>query len=175
VKAPLDFIGINVYYRTMASAPSAAERTFDPKLWIFPVKMFPAKHGPLTGMGWEMWPKAMYDIVSRITRDYGRPAIEITESGCAYADLLGGDGAIHDAQRVDYHRAYLSELHRAMQDGADVRGYHAWSLMDNFEWEYGFSQRFGLAYVDFKTQQRTVKDSGKWYAKVAAEGQLVAG
>jgi beta-glucosidase len=172
VKAPLDFIGINLYYRTMASAPSAAERTFDPKLWIFPVKMYPAKHGPLTGVGWEVWPKAMYDMVTRITRDYGRPAIEITESGCAYADVLSGDGAIHDAQRIEYHRAYLSELQRAMQDGADVRGYHAWSLMDNFEWEDGFSQRFGLAYVDFKTQQRTVKDSGKWYGKVAAEGAV---
>ncbi len=174
VRAPLDFIGINLYYRTMASAPSATERTFDPKLWLFPVKAQPAKHGPLTHMGWEVWPKAMYDMVTRITRDYKRPVIEITESGCSYPDVVGTDGAIHDPLRIEYHHSYLSELARAIQDGADVRGYHAWSLLDNFEWDEGFTQRFGLSYVDFKSQQRTIKDSGKWFARVAQGNVLVA-
>ena len=111
----------------------------------------------------------MYDTVMRITRDFNRPVIEITESGCAYNDGPDASGVIHDARRIDYHRSYLQALGRAIGDGADVRGYHAWSLMDNFEWAEGYSQRFGLAYVDFKTQRRTIKDSGRWYAKLAAE------
>jgi len=176
IRAPLDFIGINLYYRTMASAPGVAERAFDPKLWLFPVKMGPATQGPTTDIGWEVWPQALYDIVMRITREYNRPAIEITESGCSYGDAPGADGLVHDVRRVEYHRAYLSELARSIKDGADVRGYHAWSLLDNLEWEEGIRQRFGLVYVDFSTQKRTIKDSGKWYAKVAAENALaVAG
>jgi beta-glucosidase len=116
----------------------------------------------------------MYDMVTRITRDYGRPAIEITENGCSYEDAPGPDGQIHDRRRLDYHREYLRELARAIHDGADVRGYHAWSLMDNFEWEEGFSQRFGLVDVDFKTQKRIMKDSGEWYGRVAGENALPA-
>jgi len=108
----------------------------------------------------------------RITRDYNRPVIEITESGCAYSDIPDGSGSIHDPHRVEYHQHYLAALARAMAEGADVRGYHAWTLMDNFEWAEGFSQRFGLAYTDFCTQKRTLKDSGRWYAKVAAENKL---
>jgi beta-glucosidase len=114
----------------------------------------------------------MYDMVMRITRDYNRPVIEITENGCSYDDAPGADGLIHDTRRIDYHRDNLSELARAMREGADVRGYHVWTLTDNFEWEEGFAQRFGLVQVDFKTQQRTVKESGKWYARVAKENVL---
>ena len=121
----------------------------------------------------------MYAMVMRLTRDYGRPVLEITENGCAYNDGPFAQGRIangkinerqiagkkiNDARRVDYHRSYLCELARAMSDGANVRGYHAWSLMDNFEWAEGFSQRFGLTYVDYQTQKRTIKASGTWYA-----------
>jgi beta-glucosidase len=172
IRVPLDFIGINLYYRTMASAPSAAERAFDPKLWLFPVKMYPARQGPRTDFDWEVWPQAIYDIVTRISRDYNRPAIEITESGCSYGGSLGSDELVHDDRRIEYHRAYLQELSRAIHDGADVRGYHAWSLLDNFEWEEGYKQRFGLVHVDFATQKRTIKESGKWYSKVAAANAL---
>jgi beta-glucosidase len=110
----------------------------------------------------------------RITRDYNRPVIEITESGCAYNDLPDAQGEINDTSRIAYHRQYLQALAQAMAEGADVRGYHAWSLMDNFEWSEGFSQRFGLTYIDFKTQQRTLKESGRWYANVAATNKLPA-
>jgi beta-glucosidase len=170
--APLDFIGINLYDRTVVSAPRAMERLFNPQFWLLPAKFVRGTQGPRTGFGWEVWPKAMYDMVMQITRDYNRPVIEITENGCSYQDAPGADGLVHDVRRIDYHRGYLSELARAIHDGADVRGYHAWTLMDNFEWEEGFSQRFGLVYVDFKSQQRTVKDSGKWYARVASENAL---
>ncbi|MHA4875100.1 family 1 glycosylhydrolase, partial [Enterococcus faecium] len=79
-----------------------------------------------------------------------------------------------DQRRIDFYRAYLSELAHAIRDGADVRGYHAWSLLDNFEWAEGYSQRFGMVYVDFATQKRTVKESGRWYAKVAVANALPA-
>jgi beta-glucosidase len=174
MRAPLDFIGINLYYRTIASAPSALERISHAQQWLFPVKMAGGQQGPKTDMGWEVWPQALYDVVTRITRDYNRPQLEITESGCSYNDGPDENGAIHDSRRIDYHRQYLQALARAIADGADVRGYHAWSLIDNFEWAEGFSQRFGLAYVDFKTQQRTIKESGRWYASVAAESRIVA-
>ncbi len=174
VRAPLDFIGINLYYRTIASAPRAMERLAHAQQWLFPVKMVGGEQGPKTDIGWEVWPQALYDVVMRISRDYNRPVIEITESGCAYNDVPEAKGVIADGRRIGYHRQYLAAVARAIADGADVRGYHAWSLIDNFEWAEGFSQRFGLAYVDFKTQKRTIKESGRWYAKVAAQSALAA-
>jgi beta-glucosidase len=131
--------------------------------------------GPKTSNGWEVWPQAMYDIVMRISRDFNHPQIEVTESGCAYNDGPGPNGVINDTDRIAYHRIYLQALARAIAEGADVRGYHAWTLLDNFEWAEGFTQRFGLTYVDFKTQQRTIKESGRWYAKVAAENRIGPG
>jgi beta-glucosidase len=174
MKAPLDFIGINLYYRTIASAPNAIERLSHPQQWLYPVDMRGGTQGPKTDIGWEVWPQALYDMAMRITRDFNRPVIEITESGCAYNDAPDASGIIHDTRRIQYHRQYLQAVAQAIADGADIRGYHAWSLMDNFEWAEGFSQRFGLAYVDFKTQQRIIKDSGRWYAKVAAENRMAA-
>ncbi|MFZ0197798.1 MAG: GH1 family beta-glucosidase [Candidatus Sulfotelmatobacter sp.] len=174
MRAPFDFIGINLYYRTIASASTTVERISHPQQWLFPVKVLGGEQGPKTSIGWEVWPRALYDMVMRVTHDFDRPVIEITESGCAYDDGPDAGGVIRDQRRIDYHREYLQALARAIKDGADVRGYHAWSLIDNFEWAEGFSQRFGLAYVDFKTQQRTIKHSGRWYAKVAA-GNAVPG
>ena len=171
-RAALDFVGINLYYRTIASAPGTMERFAHAQEWLFPVKMDGGQQGPKTDFGWEVWPKALYDMVMRITRDYNRPVIEITESGCAYNDGPDSSGAIHDSRRTEYHREYLAALGQSIADGADVRGYHAWSLLDNFEWAEGYSQRFGLTFVDFKTQQRTIKESGRWYAKVAAENRV---
>jgi len=172
IRAPLDFVGINLYYRTIVSAPSALERVAHAQQWLFPANMRFGNEGPKTGMNWEVWPKAIYDMVTRITRDYNRPAIEITESGCAYNDAPDANGQIHDARRIAYHHDYLAALGRAISDGADVRGYSAWTLLDNFEWAEGFSQRFGLAYTDFNNEKRTIKDSGRWYAKTASENRL---
>lgn len=171
-RAPLDFIGINLYYRTICSAPGAMERAVHAQEWLFPVKMEGGHDGPMTDIGWEVWPKALYDMVLRITHDYNRPVIEVTESGCAYNQGPDASGAVRDPKRISYHQGYLAALAQAMAEGADVCGYHAWSLLDNFEWAEGYSQRFGFTYVDFKTQQRTLKESGKWYAKVAAENRI---
>ncbi|MBI3476843.1 MAG: beta-glucosidase [Acidobacteria bacterium] len=169
IRAPLDFIGINLYYRTVVSATPLGERLSDRRYLLFPARMSGGQKGARTDMDWEVWPRSLYDMVMRITRDYNHPAIEITESGCAYNDAPDSSGAVNDTRRIAYHQQYLAELARAIHDGAKVGGYHAWSLLDNFEWAEGLRQRFGLVYVDYKTQKRTVKKSGEWYAKVAAQ------
>ena len=171
-RVPLDFIGINLYYRIIASAAGAMHRAAHAQEWLFPVNMDGGREGPKTDFGWEVWPKALYDMVMRITRDLNRPVIEITESGCSYNDGPDASGVIRDRRRIEYHRQYLMALARAISEGANVRGYHSWSLTDNFEWADGYGQRFGLAYVDFKNQNRTIKDSGRWYARVAAENRV---
>jgi beta-glucosidase len=173
MRVPLDFVGINLYYRTIASAPGLLQRISNAQELIFPVKMTGGGQGPKTDIGWEVWPQAMYEMITRITRDYNRPQIELCESGCAYNDGPDANRIIHDARRIEYYTQYLRAVGQAITDGADVRGYHAWSLMDNFEWKEGYGQRFGLAYVDFKTRQRTIKESGKWFAKVVEENRVV--
>jgi beta-glucosidase len=168
VRAPLDFVGINLYFRTLVQdAPD------DPDLGARPLDGgFGGRDGPRTEFGWEVWPDALFQMVLRVSRDYDDPVIEITENGCSYGDAPGPDGRVHDQRRVEFHRGYLTALARAIDAGADVRGYHAWSLLDNFEWAEGYAQRFGLAWVDFETCERTLKESGRWYAGVAAENAL---
>jgi beta-glucosidase len=167
VAAPLDFVGINLYSRMLVHA--------DPKdrLGLGARSLgLGGPEGPQTDFGWEIWPDALYDAVMRVTRDYQRPVIEITENGCSYADGPGPDGAIRDQRRIDFFRGYLAALAHAIEDGADVRGYHAWTLMDNFEWAEGFAQRFGLAFTDFTSCDRKLKQSGEWLGRVAAENGL---
>ena len=108
----------------------------------------------------------------RISREYKGTPMEITESGCSYLDGPDEHGRIPDDRRIQFLRGYLDELGRAMIHSCNVRAYHHWSLMDNFEWAGGLCQRFGLVYVDFRSQKRTIKDSGKWYAKLADAGDL---
>jgi beta-glucosidase len=168
MQAPLDWIGINYYNRHIIV--DAADRG-EPLLHF--TNYMPAV-GPITYNGWEVWPRGFYDIVTKISKEYNRPVIEITENGCAYSDgpLPEDPNKVPDARRIDFFKGHLAELARAIKDGADVRGYHAWSLLDNFEWAEGYSQRFGLTYVDFRDLRRTVKDSGHWYGRVAASGKL---
>jgi beta-glucosidase len=166
MRASLDWVGINYYRRAIVSAPPATAARM-------PFATNDGKDGPVTEVGWEVWPKGLYEIVMRISRQFNHPLIEITENGCAYND--GPDGKsrrVHDLRRISYFQGHLSELARAMRDGARVRGFHAWSLLDNFEWAEGYGQRFGLVYVDFHTQKRILKDSALWYARVAATGRV---
>jgi beta-glucosidase len=128
--------------------------------------------GPLTEAGLEIWPRGMYDLVTRISREFNNPVIEISENGCCYLDAPDETGRVPDARRIAFHRQHLAELARAIADGARVRAYHAWTLVDNFEWADGYSQRYGLTYVDFRNQKRTIKDSGLWYGAVAASNRL---
>jgi beta-glucosidase len=113
----------------------------------------------------------MYDIVQRVSKDYKLP-IEITENGCSYGDYPDATGRVADVRRIHFYREHLRELAHAIGDGAEVRGYHAWSILDNFEWAEGYTQRFGMVYIDFPTQRRYLKDSAKWYSRVAATNSL---
>jgi beta-glucosidase len=170
MRAPMDWIGINYYNRAVIGSSQFAPGS--PPGWAslgFSNKR--GEQGPITDNGWEVWSRGFYEIVTRISREYKLP-IEITENGCAYTDFPDAAGRVQDTRRVDFYRSHLAELARAIHDGADVRGYHAWSFLDNFEWADGYTQRFGMTFVDFHTQRRLVKDSGLWYARVAASNHL---
>lgn len=150
----LDFLGVNYYSRHLIQNG---------------VRVHPVPGSEYTEMGWEVHAPALGRLLRRLQRTYRLPPIYITENGAAFRDEVSADGRVHDPRRINYVREHLHELHGAIQDGVDVRGYFLWSLLDNFEWSYGFSKRFGIVYVDFATQQRIIKDSGKWYANVIAQ------
>jgi beta-glucosidase len=186
MKVPLDWIGFHYYTRRIVSDARVARRANGGSFatetedtasggdsWTQFNAVMPTE-GPLTEGGLEVWPNGIYDLVTRISRDYNHPVIEITESGCAYLDTPydKDDGNVPDTRRIDFFRAELVALARAIVEGVRVRAFHAWSLLDNFEWVDGYSQRYGLTYVDFRDQKRTVKDSGLWYGRVAAANRL---
>jgi beta-glucosidase len=162
IAAPLDFLGVNYYSRTVMSglpvpAGEPAPRA-DP--------MAPPE--ALTDMGWEVWPQGLEDLLVRLHREYQPARIYITENGAAYADGPNGDGRIHDARRRDFLAGHLRALRRAIAAGVPVAGYFHWSLLDNFEWAHGFTKRFGLVHVDLASQRRTPKDSAQYYSAVVA-------
>jgi beta-glucosidase len=166
MRARLDWIGLNYYFPLVVSA---GETTREPLGGSYAV--LEPSAWPRTDWGWPIVPNGMRDILTQAHARYGLP-IEITENGCSYADTPGADGRVRDERRITYLDAHLRAVAAAMADGIDVRGYHHWTLLDNFEWAEGYTQRFGLAHVDFRTQARTVKDSGRWYADIARSGQL---
>ena len=148
IQQPLDFLGVNFYTRSFISTQS-------------PAVSAPGKQG-FTDMGWEIYPKALTQHLVRITREYSPPPIYITENGMANADQVI-DGRVPDAERIAYLSGHLLALASAIELGADVRGYFYWSLLDNFEWNSGYTKRFGLFHVDYATQDRLAKDSAHWY------------
>ncbi len=147
ISQPVDFIGINFYTRGVVS--------FDAKT---DVKNHEPENVETTDMGWEVYPQGLTDLLVDLDRTYQLPPLLITENGMASADEIH-NGGVHDEQRVRYYNSHLNAVHNAIEQGVDVRGYFAWSLMDNFEWAEGYDKRFGLVYVDYETQQRTLKDS----------------
>ena len=166
-RAPLDFLGINYYRRQLVSAGPVGEGDSSTG-----VHNEDAHVGRLTDFAWEVWPDSFHDLLLRISQEYKGTPIEITENGCSYLDGPDENGQIRDQRRIEFMRAYLDALGAAMLHSVPIRAYHHWSLLDNFEWAEGFTQRFGLTYVDFRSLKRTVKDSGLWYAKLAESGSL---
>lgn len=164
MKCPFDYLMINYYDRSVVW-----ESNLDN---VLRAEWATGQQGPITEFGWEVWPDGLYELVSQMNRLYKPKAIEITENGCSYGDVPDDQGQVPDQRRIDYLRGYLGGLARCHKEGVPLRGYHVWSLLDNFEWAEGFSQRFGLTFVDFRTLKRTVKDSGKWYAQLSASGKL---
>jgi beta-glucosidase len=128
--------------------------------------------GPRTAMGWVVDPSGLTELLLDLHRRRPDLPLYITENGAAYADEVSSDGRVHDADRVAYLHDHVEAVGAAMDAGADVRGYFAWSLMDNFEWAYGYERRFGIVHVDYDTMTRTVKDSGHWYRRLATTGEL---
>jgi beta-glucosidase len=157
IAEPTEFLGVNYYTRTLAA--------YDP---TEPLGVrTPPGELPTTAMGWEVSPDTFYDLLVRLRREYGLPLV-ITENGAAYDDAPPANGVVDDPERLDYLRRHLAAVERAVADGVDVRGYCAWSLLDNFEWERGYSQRFGIVYVDYETQRRVPKRSALWYRDLIA-------
>ena len=164
ISAPLDFIGINYYSRFITRAEDIPVEE-NQSVSVF--------SGPQTGMGWEVYPRGLTDLLVRIKREYDFPRFYITENGAAYDDIVNEQGEVHDPQRLDYIRAHLLALQTAMQAGVPLGGYFCWSFMDNFEWAFGYGKRFGLVYVDFESQKRIPKQSALWYRQVIAENRVI--
>ncbi len=154
----LDLLGINYYARTVAK--------YDRKFPVVAASQVQPVGNEYSGM-WEIYPEGIYELLKRIWKDY-QPKCDmmITENGVPVPDGLDFDGHVRDERRIRYVRNHLAQVQRAMEEGVPIKGYFHWSLMDNFEWAHGYGQRFGLVYVDFKTQERTIKDSGLWFSRV---------
>jgi beta-glucosidase len=169
IRQPLSNLGVNYYYSdTVRHKPGGH------------LDAFPGSHdvealppaGKLTHMGWPQDPAALTEELVGLSRRFPGLPLVVTENGSAWEDKVA-DAAVHDPERVAYLEAHLEALGRAMDQGAPVTGYFAWSLMDNFEWAWGYTRRFGLFYTDYTTQDRLWKDSGRLFSQVAQTGQLV--
>jgi beta-glucosidase len=159
-----DFIGLNMYSRAIVA--------HDPTDTRFGMRRLDGP-GRKNSFGWEIWPAAIHRLLRRVDRDYAHPVLYITENGCADSTGPGSDGQVHDASRMDFMAGHIGQVARAIDDGCDVRGYFAWSLLDNFEWAAGYTQRFGLVWVDFDDDgRRLVKDSGRWLRDLVAGAPL---
>ncbi|MGH3588695.1 MAG: glycoside hydrolase family 1 protein [Pseudonocardia sp.] len=194
ISTPIDVLGVNYYNGGAVSARPQQEdgaapegtagpdgaRPADATVWETrspnPVPDGIHHHSrglPTTDMGWEVQPEGLTRLLTRLQQDYTGPrgtSMFITENGAAYPDVVQPDGTVDDQDRLTFVDLHLRATKDAIDAGADVRGYFAWSLMDNFEWALGYSKRFGLVHVDYETQERTVKASGRWYADVARDG-----
>ncbi|WP_027346739.1 GH1 family beta-glucosidase [Hamadaea tsunoensis] len=169
IAAPIDFLGVNYYMPTMVAA-QVGQPSSD---------QFPGTEGvlfldpdvPQTGMGWPIDADSFHTLLVRLHRDYPGTPIMITENGSSFPDVVVGD-TVQDADRIGYFDGHLRAVAGAIADGVDLRGYLAWSLLDNFEWGYGYDKRFGLVHVDYATQQRRLKASAHWYKDVIANNSL---
>lgn len=178
ISTPLSFLGVNYYSRRVVAVP-VGDHT-NPSLR--PPSAWPGSEavrhlepeGPVTGMGWAIDPDGLAETLIRLRREYPAVPLYIMENGAAFDDTVDGSGHVHDPDRTAYIAAHLAACHRAIEEGVPLRGYFVWSLMDNFEWGHGYSQRFGLVHVDFADQQRRPKSSARWYAGVIGRNGLGA-
>ncbi|HEX8219115.1 MAG TPA: GH1 family beta-glucosidase [Chloroflexia bacterium] len=161
-RQPLDFLGVNYYTRSVVRHRDSSQWFKDGKL---PFETIKPDGREYTEMGWEVYPDGLRELLERVHRDYPLPAYYVTENGAAFQDTVSAEGTVHDARRQAYLESHFEAVARAISAGVPMKGYFAWSLLDNFEWAYGYSRRFGLIYVDYKTQDRIWKDSAKWYRR----------
>ena len=164
IAASLDFLGVNYYTRSVCHNPSGGEgsRVLNVRSEVH-----------LSGRNWEIHPQAMYDLLVWIHNGYNFKNICLTENGASYHDVISPDGKVHDPLRKEFLMKHFAVALKCLEAGVPLRGYFCWSLTDNFEWAMGTSSRFGLAYTDFVTQKRIIKDSGHWFGKVARANALI--
>lgn len=156
ISQSIDYLGINFYTRQVYKAhPTDIYEPITPT-------------GPLTDMGWEIYPQSFTDLLVSLNKTYTLPPIYITENGAAMPDTYN-NGEVNDLDRLSYYNTHLNAVHNAIEQGVVIHGYFAWSLMDNFEWAEGYLKRFGIVYVDYKTQQRTIKNSGLAYKELISK------
>lgn len=181
IQAPIDVLGVNFYAPSRVAAASAEimaqvtgrwvndphQAEAGPSPWPGTDRAYSVSQpGPYTAMGWPIVPESLTDLLLAVRRDYPEIPLMVTENGAAFDDVLTADGQVHDADRIDYVRRHLAAVHAAIEGGADVRGYYLWSFMDNFEWAWGYSKRFGMVHVDYDSLVRTPKDSALWFRDV---------
>ncbi len=183
IAQPIDVLGVNYYTptlveafggqgeRVVADGHAASEASPWPGAETV---QFPAQPGPHTAMGWHIDAAGLYELLDRVGREYPGVPLLITENGAAFEDEVDPAGTIQDERRVLYVQEHLAAIHRAIAEGVAVHGYFLWSLLDNFEWSYGYSKRFGIFYVDFETQERVPKASAHWYREVIAANGIPA-
>jgi beta-glucosidase len=161
IRQAIDFVGVNYYTRSVVhSVPGAG--------WL-QASAVPQEGATHTETGWEVYPEGLTDVLKWVHARYGQPPVYITENGAAFYDPpVAEGGRVQDVLRIDYLRKHLLAAQAAVRAGVDLRGYFAWSLLDNFEWALGYAKRFGIVHVDYATQKRTPKDSARFYAKVIA-------
>ncbi|MCP4423386.1 MAG: beta-glucosidase [Chloroflexi bacterium] len=156
IATPLDFLGINYYTRNITQAGGSLDDH----------RSVPNPGAEYTQMGWEVHPDSFYKLLNRLYFEYNIPKLYVTENGCSYLD------SPNDQKRIDYLNDHISAMHRAIQNGVPIAGYLQWSLLDNYEWAEGYTQRFGIVYVDYQTQQRIPKESAYWYQNVIKHNGL---
>ncbi|WP_129662618.1 GH1 family beta-glucosidase [Phytoactinopolyspora endophytica] len=183
IRIPIDVLGVNYYSTALVrqwdgvSDRGAADGHGDAagSPWVGAGDIeFVRPPGPYTAMGWNIDPSGMTEVLMRLHREHPELPLMVTENGAAFEDTVSEAGAVHDDRRVAYLHDHIDAVGAAVDGGADVRGYFAWSLMDNFEWSYGYDRRFGIIRVDYKTGERTWKDSAHWYRELVARNQLPA-
>ncbi|TQS42602.1 GH1 family beta-glucosidase [Cryptosporangium phraense] len=162
IATPTDYLGVNYYFRGVV-----ADDPEGPVPHARQVETLPGAR--YTAMDWEIYPAGLQRILTRVTEDYGPPKIYVTEQGSAWPDVVDADGGIEDKDRIDYLEQHLEAIDAAVADGVPLAGYFVWSLLDNLEWAYGYEKRFGLVHVDYATQQRTMKASGRRYAEIVRD------
>jgi beta-glucosidase len=173
IATPIDVLGVNYYTRHIVGAQAPEGRAQGPSAYPGAEDVrFTHRGRPRTAMGWAIDPDGLEEVLLRLHQHYPRVPLVVTENGAAFDDRPGPDGSVEDADRIGYIDAHLRAVHRAIAAGVDLRGYFAWSLLDNFEWAEGYSKRFGLVYVDYATQRRVPKASAAWYRDMIALGAL---
>jgi beta-glucosidase len=164
ITQPIDFLGLNYYTSSLVYAQSDE--------WPLMFKTVPAG-STKTSMGWGIYPEGFYDLLMRLSKNYPGIRILITENGTACNDFINRKGMIEDDNRIDYHYQHLLQILKTIRDGAHIDGYYLWSLMDNFEWAEGYDTRFGIVYIDYASQKRTLKKSAEWYRQVIQNNRLM--